>query len=66
MSRPRTPRGMAELSGFRLSSPDSVFGDAITPSLFADDLADLTPLHPCSCDSVAGFHLLTDQHPGDD
>lgn len=33
----RTPRGMAELSGFRLSSPDTVFGPDITPSLFSDD-----------------------------
>ena len=38
MKRARTPRGMAELSGFRLSSPDTVFGAATTPSLFGDDV----------------------------
>lgn len=37
MTRTRTPRGMAELAGFQLSSPDTVFGETITPSLFGED-----------------------------
>lgn len=28
---------MAELAGFRLSSPDTVYGADITPSLFSED-----------------------------
>lgn len=41
MKRQQTPRGMAELTDFRLRSPDTVFGEDITPSLFSEEAEDV-------------------------